>query len=309
MTDDGVDPAVDGPTSHAGAAAVDGARIDVALVRALLAAQFPAWADLPLRPVEPGGNDHRTFRLGPALSVRLPSASGYVPQVEKEQAWLPRLAASAPLPIPAVLGRGRPSARFPAPWTVCGWIEGEPASTAAVDDVERFAADLAHFLVGLRDAPTAGAPAPGPHSAFRGGPLRHWDGEMGDLLERVHGPERDGAAGIWRDALDAEEHRAPAWFHGDVAAGNLLVRDGRLAAVIDFGCAGVGDTACDTAFAWTQLEGGARALYRRELALDDAAWARGRGWAIWKALILIGNRPPAQVALGQRVLSTLLAER
>lgn len=286
---------------------IDGDRIDVPLVRALLGEQFPAWAELEIEPVARGGNDHRMFRLGDALSVRLPSAPGYVPQVAKEQAWLPRLQAAVPLPIPIVRGAGRPSSLFGAPWSVYGWLEGEPADAADLD--ARFAAALAQFLVALRGADTAGAPPPGPHSAFRGAPLSHFDDELAWLRLRVEGRKRERADAIWRDALDAPGASATAWFHGDVAVGNLLVRDGRLAAVLDFGCAGVGDTACDAVPVWTMFDGAARRAYRRELAVDDATWARGRGWALWKALHLIGNRPPAQVALGRRVLEALLAER
>lgn len=296
------------PTAATGPASIEGIRIDEALVRALLDEQFPEWSGLPLRPVDAGGNDHRMLRLGDALSVRLPSAPGYVPQVEKEQSWLPRLAAAVPLAVPVVRGHGRPSPRFPAPWSVYGWIEGEPASTARIDDRDAFAADLARFLVALRSADTAGAPAPGPHSAFRGGPLEHWDDEMRDLLQRVHGSERDLAAGIWRDALAAPMASAPAWFHGDVAAPNLLVRDGSLAAVIDFGCAGVGDTSCDTVMVWTHLHGSARDVFRRDLGVDDATWARGRGWAVWKGLIMLDSRHAAEVALARRVLERLFAE-
>ena len=117
--------------------AVDAARIDESLVRALLAEQLPELAALPVRRVEPGGNDHRTFRLGEELLVRLPSAPGYVPQVVKEQTWLPRLAPLLPLPVPAVHAVGVPSPLFAAPWSVYGWLEGTPASVAHVDDQER----------------------------------------------------------------------------------------------------------------------------------------------------------------------------
>ncbi len=247
------------------------------------------------------------FRLGDAMTVRLPSAPEYVPQVEKEQSWLPRLAPVVPLPIPAVLGRGRATAEFHAPWSIYGWIEGVPATRANVDDWERLAGDLASFLVRLRSAATAGAPPPGPHSAFRGGPLSHWDDEVGDLLRRLRGREREGAARVWRDALAAPLPDRAAWFHGDVATANLLVQDGRLAAVIDFGCAGVGDTACDTGIAWTHLRGAAARTFRRELAVDDATWARGRGWAVWKGLLMIGSPRAEHAALGRAVLSRLLA--
>ena len=289
------------------ASTVDAARIDAHLVRDLLAEQFPAWSDLPLRPVRDGGNDHRMFRLGDELSVRLPSAPGYVPQVAKEQAWLARIAPQVPLPVPEVRGAGVASERFGAPWSVYGWIPGAPAAVDPPDDPVRFAADLAGFLVALRGVATEGAPPPGPHSAFRGGSPAHWDDEVRDLLHRVHGRERDRAAGIWRDAL-AAEHTGPAtWFHGDVSTHNLLVRDGVLSAVIDFGCSGVGDTACDTTIVWTRLSGAARDTFRRELGVDDATWARGRGWALWKALIMLTNTPPGQAELARHVLDELAA--
>lgn len=285
-----------------------GVRIDETVVRGLLSEQFPAWDQLPLRAVERGGNDHRMFRLGGDLCVRLPSASGYVPQVAKEQAWLPRLAPRLPLPIPTVRGVGQPSHLFPAPWSVYQWLDGEPPAAALADDPVRFAADLAAFLVALRSVDTTGAPGPGLHSAFRGGPLHHWDEEMSDILHRVHGRERALAAGIWRDALDAPSAGPGRWFHGDVSVNNLLAQSGRLSAVLDFGCSGVGDTACDTVIAWTCLHGASREVFRRELGVDDATWARGRGWAVWKALIMITNKPPEQNRLARHVLDQLFAE-
>jgi aminoglycoside phosphotransferase (APT) family kinase protein len=288
--------------------AIDASRIDEELVRRLLAAQFPEWRDLPLRPVRNGGNDHRIFRLGDRLSVRLPSAPDYVPQVRKEQRWLPRLAPAVPLPIPAVQGIGEPSDLFPAPWSVYGWMAGEPASVTPINDWARFAADLAGFLMRLGEADATDAPAPGQHSAFRGGPLEHWDDEVGDLLFRVQGRERDLAAGIWRDALAAPFSAPPRWFHGDVSLNNLLVQGGELAAVIDFGCAGAGDPACDTVFRWTSTQAAAREQFRLDYAVDEATWARGRGWALWKGLIMITNKPPGQAEFARHVLDRLFAE-
>ena len=202
----------------------------------LLSEQFPQWASLPVRRVLDGGNDHRMFRLGDSRCVRLPSGPGYVPQVVKEQVWLPRLATQVPLPIPQVLGRGRPSSLFPAPWSVYGWVDGRRTTSDAVRYDGRFSADLAEFLVALRSADVEGAPAPGLHSGFRGGPMQHWD-EMGDLVRRVSGRERDRAGGMWRDALDAAFDGPPVWVHGDTAIATLLVGENRrLSAVLDFGC-------------------------------------------------------------------------
>ncbi|MCP2636597.1 aminoglycoside phosphotransferase family protein [Microbacterium sp. HD4P20] len=288
--------------------AIDANQIDVALVQALVGEQFPQWSALPVRPVERGGNDHRMFRLGDELLVRLPAAPGYVPQVEKEQRWLPRLASSVPLRIPEVCGAGKTSELFGAPWSVYGWLDGQPASVSPIDDPVRLAGDVAEFLVALRQAPvTTDAPAPGLHSAFRGGPLKHWDDEMGDIIHRVHGRERDVAAGIWRDALDAEFTGPPVWFHGDVSVNNLLLTEGRLSAVIDFGCSATGDPACDTVMLWTLFTGRAREQFRRTLDVDKATWARGRGWALWKSLIMITNKPPGQAEFARRVLNELIA--
>lgn len=287
---------------------IDAARIDEDLARALVAAQFPQWRTLPIRPVAAGGNDHRIFRLGDDLSIRLPSAPGYVPQVRKEQTWLPRLAPAVPLPIPTVEGAGEPSELFPAPWSVYRWMPGAPASASPVDDWPGFAADLAGFLVRLRGADTTAAPAPGLHSAFRGGPLEHWDDEMAVIVDRVHGRERGLARGIWRDALAAPFTGEPVWFHGDVSLNNLLVQDGTLRAVIDFGCSGAGDPACDTVFRWTSVHASAREQFRRDYDVDDGTWARGRGWALWKGLIMITNKPPGQAEFARHVLDQLFAD-
>src|ERR687894_996870 len=153
----------------------DGARVDAALVRRLIAARFPQWADLPVRPVEVGGWDNRTFHLGPRMTVRLPSAAHHAPQGEKEHRWLPRLAPLLPLPIPAPLARGEPGEGYPFSWSVYRWLDGEPAMTGRIDDVVEFAGTLAEFLRALRRIDPAGGPHPGRHNFFRGGPLTVYD--------------------------------------------------------------------------------------------------------------------------------------
>jgi aminoglycoside phosphotransferase (APT) family kinase protein len=121
----------------------------------------------------------------------------------------------------------------------------------------------------------------------------------------------EAAREVWAAALAANWTGPAVWFHGDVAAGNLLVRDGRLCAVIDFGTSGVGDPACDTAIAWTLLSGASRGALRADLEVDQGAWARGRGWTLWKALITIaGSRDsdPVAAARASRVLDEVLAD-
>jgi aminoglycoside phosphotransferase (APT) family kinase protein len=287
---------------------IDAARIDARLAAELVAEQFPQWSQLPVRALEHGGNDHRMFRLGDDLLVRLPAAPGYVPQVAKEQVWLPRLAPLLPLPVPEVRGVGTPSELFPAPWSVYGWLDGQPAATSPTDDPVALAGDVADFLVALRQVPvTTDAPAPGLHSAHRGGPLEQWDDEMGAILHRVHGRERDIAEGIWRDALAATFAGPAVWVHGDVSVNNLLLTGGRLSGVIDFGCSAVGDPSCDTVMRWTLFTGRAREVFCRRLDVDEATWARGRGWALWKGLIMITNKPPGQAEFARRVLDELMA--
>ena len=276
------------------------AGIDAALVRRLVATQFPRWRDLPVVPVRSDGWDNRTYRLGRDLSVRLPTADGYVPAVEKEQRWLPVLAPLLPLPIPEPVAIGAPSPEFPRPWSVRRWIEGEPVTDGT--DQERLAADLAGFLVALRAVDASDGPVAGEHSFHRGGPLAAYDEETRSCLARLGIDD----SGVWDAALASRWDRSGVWFHGDVAVGNLLAREGRLAAVIDFGTCGVGDPACDLVIAWTFLDAPARRVFRDEVGLDDDTWARARGWALWKALLGLVGEPGSPV--DRRTLDRVVAE-
>jgi aminoglycoside phosphotransferase (APT) family kinase protein len=282
------------------------------LVRGLIADQFPHWADLPVRPVDADGIDNTTFRLGPAMSVRLPSAAAYVEQVDKEHRWLPVLAPRLPLPVPEPLAKGEPGRGFPRPWSVYRWIDGEPAAAGNVAGMARFASDLAGFLGALYRIDPAGGPGPGTHNFFRGGPVDVYDGETREALAALRGHiDTALAAEVWDAALRAAPPGPPVWFHGDAQPGNLLVRDGRLSAVIDFGTSGVGDPACDTTIAWTFFSGESSRVFRERLPFDEATWARGRGWAIWKAMIvLVGalEDDPQDAAFTARVIDAILAD-
>lgn len=264
--------------------------IDAALVRTLVARQFAQWADLPVRAVAEGGWDNRTFHLGDAMSVRLPSAERYVAQVEKEHRWLPALASQLPLPIPAPLAIGRPDAGYPWPWSIYGWIEGDRASRGAISDLTAFAEDLADFLVALRRIDASDGPLAGAHNFHRGGSLAVYDGETRQALNAL-ADELDVSllTKIWERALGSSWREKPVWVHGDIAEGNLLVRDGRLSAVIDFGSSGVGDPSSDLVIAWTLFDEPARNAFRARVGLDRQTWERARGWCLWKALITIAE--------------------
>jgi aminoglycoside phosphotransferase (APT) family kinase protein len=291
--------------------AVHKADITVELISRLVAAQFPQWADLPLRPVEADGWDNATFRLGDDMSVRVPSSHSYVGQVNKEHRWLPVLARQLPLPIPVPLAKGSPGLGFTRPWSVYRWLPGVPTPYAPIPDMPRFAADLADFLAALYRVDPAGGPPPGEHNFFRGGSPAVYDGATRAALAALRGViDTDLAARVWQTALDATWTGPPVWFHGDAQPGNLL-RDehGRLSAVIDFGTCGVGDPACDTTIAWTFLSGESRRVFAERLAFDEATWARGRGWAIWKAMIILKRDLGTQdAAYTRNVIEEILAD-
>jgi aminoglycoside phosphotransferase (APT) family kinase protein len=270
--------------------AVDRGEITADVAARLVAGQFPQWASLPVVPVKLNGWDNTTFRLGDELSIRLPSADGYTAQVGKEHHWLPVLAPRLPLPIPEPVAMGRPTGEFPRPWSVYRWLAGEPASADQVTDLAGFAADLAGFLAALQAIDASGGPPAGAHNFFRGGPLATYDEQTRQLI-RLTADDIDASAAtsVWDAALASTWERAPVWVHGDVTGSNLLVAEGTLRAVIDFGGVAVGDPACDLVMEWTFFTGNSATIFRRGLHLDEATWARGRGWALWKALLMIGE--------------------
>ena len=284
--------------------------IDGVLVHRLVATQFPQWKDLPVRIVEGGGWDNVTFHLGEHMIVRLPRAAEYAVQVEKEHRWLPRLAPLLPLQIPTPLAIGEPANGFPWEWSVYRWIDGDTAAPERISDLNDFASSLAEFLIALQHVdPTDGPPA-GPHNFYRGGSLQEYDAEttqaIAVLNDKINSrlPPKFGAR-----ALETTWIRPPVWVHGDLSAGNLLVQEGRLKAVIDFGMLGVGDPACDLSIAWTLFRGESRETFRAMLPFDLGAWARGRAWTLWKALIVaarLTETNAAEAAQCWRVIDEVL---
>ncbi len=285
-----------GDRSPRAAAARDRVNVDAALARRLVAAQFPQWADLEIEPVELDGWDNRTFRLGTELTVRLPSAEWYALQVEKEQRWLPVLAPALPLPIPVPVAKGVPGEGYPFPWSVYRWLEGEVSNEAHDRRPGRVRARPGRVpgrAAGRRRHGRAGAREA--QLLPRG---RRWRCTSEEALQRDRtcsgrGSRTSRTSGRtrWPRAGSGE----PVWFHGDVAVGNLLVRDGRLAAVIDFGSSGVGDPACDVVIAWTLFEGESREAFRETLGVDaarghaGAAGRCGRRRSRWPAICERGS--------------------
>jgi aminoglycoside phosphotransferase (APT) family kinase protein len=264
----------------------DELEIGPSLVRRLLEAQFPQWADLSITPVEPRGTDNALYRLGGELVVRLPRRDRTVLTLEKELAWLPRIAPFLPLPVPAPVAIGAPTEEYAWTWSVYSWLEGESATPDRLTDARQAGLDLAAFVAALQRIDPAGAPGPGEHNFFRGEPLVNRDAAVRASIETLR-DELDVAAvgAIWEAALGAPEWRRPGvWIHGDLDARNLLAAEGRLSAVIDWGSLGVGDPASDVMAAWKVLTPRGREAFRTALAVDDATWQRARGWALSQAL-------------------------
>ncbi len=286
---------------------------DVALVSRLVAAQFPHWADLPLAPVCSAGTDHALFRLGEEMVVRLPRIHWAVGQAEKERRWLPRLAPHLPLAIPVPLALGQPGEGYPWIWSVCGWLAGQNATAEQIANPGRAATDLAQFIVALQQIDATDGPRPGPHNAGRGVPLAVRDAQTRRAIATLH-DDLDTAAAttVWEAALHAPVWSGPpVWIHGDLHSGNLLAHRGRLSAVIDFGCLGVGDPACDVMAAWLFLSAANRDIFRAVLNVDDATWARGRGWALSVGVIALPyyrTSNAALAAIARRAIDETLAD-
>ena len=288
----------------------DEVRTDVALVRRLLAAQFPEWAGLPVEPVEPGGTDNAIYRVGRGLAVRLPRREKNVLQLRKERRWLPRLSPVLPLAVPVPLAEGKPGEGYPFEWSVYRWLPGRSASEAPIADTRRAAADLAAFITALQRVDPSDGPPPGEHNFYRGEPLAARDRATRTAIASLGGAVDAGAAtAVWEAALAAPEwSRPPVWIHGDLDARNLLVEDGRLTAVVDFGSVGVGDPACDVMVAWKLFAGEPREVFRRTLAVDDSTWARARGWALSQAVVALAYYTLETNAVLVREAETWLAE-
>jgi aminoglycoside phosphotransferase (APT) family kinase protein len=244
--------------------------------------------------------------LGKQMLVRLPSAEAYALQVEREQGWLPKLAPLLPVQIPEPLAAGEPSLGYPWRWSIYRWIEGQTILHLPADGFAALARDLAEFLSALHAIESTDGPEAGPESFHRGGSLRVYDHETRRAAEVLDGRvDVSLAMRVWDRALESSWSRPPVWVHGDVSEGNLLMRNGRLSGVIDFGQLSIGDPACDLALSWTLFDANSRDAFRAALPLDPDVWARGRGWALWKAMIIAAGMTEAKADVRARCWPTI----
>ncbi|QZL09237.1 aminoglycoside phosphotransferase family protein (plasmid) [Streptomyces sp. BHT-5-2] len=286
--------------------------VDAGLVRRLVDGRFPRWAGLPVVRIASGGTVNAMFRLGDEMVVRLPMVAGGAGDVLREREWLPRLAPLLPRAVPEVLGAGEPAEGYPWPWSVCRWLPGENPRAGELAEPGALARDLAGFVAALRSITLPGAP-----QAHRGGPVASLDVETRAAIEALRGIPEEGVdcaavAAVWDDALRAPGwDGTPVWLHADLMPGNLLVAGGRLTSVIDFGCLGVGDPACDLLPAWNLLPADAREVFRTALGVDDATWRRGRARALSQALIALPyyrTTNPAMAGTARQVIRAVLAD-
>jgi aminoglycoside phosphotransferase (APT) family kinase protein len=263
---------------------VDEFEIDAILVQRLLSKQFPHWADLPLKSVPSAGTDNALYRLGNEMVVRLPRIGWAVDAIEKECKWLPKLAPFLPFSIPTPLGKGIPTEDYLWPWSIYRWLEGNNPIVGQIPNPALLTNDLVIFIEALHKINIPNGPI-----SNRGVPLENQDSETRKALQQLEGMiDVPTVTSIWETALQAPKWSKPSvWIHGDLSPGNLLIQNGKLSAVIDFGILGIGDPACDLIIAWNLLPAHMRTTFRNALGVDDATWKRGRGWALSNALIAL----------------------
>ncbi|GGH23554.1 aminoglycoside phosphotransferase family protein [Paenibacillus segetis] len=283
--------------------------INKELVQQLIDQQFPQWSGLLISPVEKSGHDNRTFHLGDKRTVRLPSGPEYAPQVVKELAWLPKLQPFLSLPISTPLAKGESTKDYPFPWSINLWIEGDTVNYNRVTDLNQLAVDLAALLKELQSIDTSGGPVAGEHNFYRGGLLSVYHHETQTALEELKSElPTDKINDIWSLALESKWQSTPVWVHGDIAPGNLLVKNGKLCGVIDFGILGMGDPACDYAMAWTFFDQDSRRTFYNSLGCDEDTWNRARGWALWKALITYNDTDCEIATSAKKTIGAILEE-
>ena len=283
-----------------------------ALASSLIAAQCPRWVGLPVAEVASPGTSNTLYRLGDELLIRLPKTDRAAQGLEKELRWLPQLARKLPLAIPEVVHFGRATPAFPRAWGVFRWLAGYHGWQAPIRSLDDAAVALAEFILALRAFAATDGPSPGSHNAERGTALVNLDSRFRESLSACgNRVASKRVLALWERALDAPPAGERVWLHGDLQPANVLIRDGRLTAVIDFGLLGFGDGAVDLLPAWNLLHGRSGRLYGELLAADDAAWLRAQGWGLFQAIMALPhywNSNRAMVRLAQRTLASVLAE-
>ncbi len=282
--------------------------ITLDLARKLIALQFPEYAHLPITSVEKQGHDNRTYRLGPDMLIRMPTAESYALKVPKEQALLPKLVSHLTVSIPVPIKMGAASQDYPYPFSIYKWLEGTSINLLILDNdcLERLASDLARFLKELQSIDDVDGPAPGQHNWWRGDHVSVYDKGTREQISELSTVINEGKAlELWERACKTKWDRPSVWIHGDFAIGNILLKNSKLSAIIDFGGVALGDPACDLVIAWTFLNGKARDIFVQEMNLDEDTWLRAKAWTLWKAtfeLCQIADKNSPEALIQKRII-------
>lgn len=297
--------------------------VDSQLVRRLIERSLPQFSGLSIRPLVSSGSSNALFRLGDALLARLPRQPGGSLAIEKEARWLPVIAPGLPAAVPEVVAVGDPGFDYPEKWAVTTWLDGQapavPWDVARSGGSHRVAHCLAQLVAELHQLEVPSSANEDPTlSSYRGGRLADLDQQFRNSVDECRliaglGLDLARALSVWEEALAAELASPPVrtWCHGDLLAENLLIRDGELAAVLDFGALAVGDPAVDLIVAWEVLDAEGRQAFRGSVGIDDARWAKGRGWALLIAMITFPyywTTMPARCAARRSMAAAVLAE-
>lgn len=286
-----------------------GMRLDSDAAARLIALQFPELAGRAVRPLDAKGTDNHIFRIGSDLCARFPKVAWAAATARREARALPRFS-GAPLPVPEVYGLGAAGEGYPHPWSVLSWLPGTPLEDCAIGDPFALANDMAAFFGYVRSVPPDKAFRFGAENNGRGAPLASRTVPFEAALARLPDLGSTFAERLWREALRADESAQPVWLHGDVHPGNVLVADGRLSGVIDWGLCGVGDGACDLLTAWAMFDRAPRDVFRRAMGAGDAEWLRGAGWALSMAVIYLpyAYESGLRSDMSERMIARLMEE-
>jgi aminoglycoside phosphotransferase (APT) family kinase protein len=282
------------------------------LAHKLIVEQFPEYSHLPITSVEKQGHDNRTYRLGEDRLIRLPTDKSYALKVPKEQDLLPKLSPYLSLSIPVPIKMGVASTLYPYPFSIYKWLEGTSINFLVLDETaqEKLAFDLANFLKELQGIHDVDGPAPGQHNWWRGDHVSVYDKGAREQIEELAGViDAESALNLWEHACKTKWHKPPVWVHGDFAIGNMLIKNNKLSAIIDFGGMAIGDPACDLVIAWTFLKGTAREIFIQEMVLDKDTWLRAKAWALWKAtfeLCQIADKNSPEAYIHKKIIQDVL---
>lgn len=265
--------------------------INPTLVNAIISCQFPEYSHLAVTKPKKQGHDNHTFKLGKTMIVRLPTQQSYSQAVNKEQRFLPVLAPHLKTRIPKPVRLGMPSNLYPYHFSIYEWIPGKSLDVVNMcdQDKERLSLNMVEFLQELQDIVVSG-PSPGQHNWWRGGHISIYEKDAKKQFSQLSGMiDANKATQLWDAACKTKWSKRPVWIHGDLSAGNILIQKNKLCAVIDFGCMGVGDPACDFGVAWTLFNGKAREVFISKSGINDDVWLRAKAWILWKSTFDLCN--------------------